>query len=78
MMEYAIKKEGYAHKNERHGSYSVIVRKDGAVIDIIEEAFSNEELAESVISICNRLQVSHIHIYEVIENAIYDFYCGCD
>ncbi len=78
MVEYAIKKEVYSSKYEHHCTYSVIVENDGAVIDIIEDAFSNEELAESVVAMCNRLQLSHAHIYEVIENAIFDYYCDRD
>ena len=73
MIEYVIKKEN--HNVNNVGAYSIIVKNNGEVAEKISNAFLNKGYAEKIVLLCNRLQLSPAHIYEVVENAIYNFYC---
>ncbi len=74
MIEYVIEKESGEVINETSQSYSIVVKNDGAVTEKVPNAFLDERYAEKIVSLCNRLQLSPIHIYEVVENAIYNYY----
>jgi hypothetical protein len=51
------------------------VKNNGEVAEKISNAFLDKGYAEKIVLLCNRLQLSPAHIYEVVENAIYNFYC---
>lgn len=73
MIEYSIEKETCCFENEKHCLYSIIVKNDGMLIEKISMAFSDKHYAEKIVLLCNSLQLSPVHIYEVVENAVYDY-----
>ncbi len=74
MIEYVIEKESGDINNQESQSYSIVVKNDGVVSEKVSNAFLNESYAEKIVSLCNHLQLSPIHICEVVENAIYNYY----
>ena len=76
MVTYGISEEFYILKNDRRVSYGIVIYanadEDGTVtiIDSIRDITSDKEKLARLVDECNRLELSPIHLRDVIEDFI--------
>ncbi len=53
-----------------HTVYGVELWEDGCLVRAVDDVFFDREKAEEFVSLCNRLQLSAVHLTDVIADAV--------
>lgn len=69
-MRYKIMKEDADIEGRTYTSCSIAVMDGDECLRIIHDVFLDEQEAEEFVGLCNRLEVSVIHIDDVIQDFI--------
>ena len=71
---YVVIEEKYAHISGTRVSYGIAVCKgesqehSASTIHLIHDITSDRDRLEALVSNCNRLRLSSVHIYDVVED----------
>ena len=70
---YAVVEEKYAHLNGYRVSYGIVMYSSAqngkvSLMNSIHDITSNKKKLEKLVADCNRLQLSSVHIVDVVED----------
>ncbi len=71
---YAVVEEKYTHLSGTRVAYGIAVFKGAgedrteSIIHLIHDVTPDKERLESLVADCNRLKLSSLHIYDVVED----------
>ena len=73
---YGVSEETYSLNNQTRTAYGIVIysnaEEDGTatIVGSIRDVTPNKEKMERLVSACNKLELSPIHIYDVIDDFI--------
>lgn len=69
MYEYELTKWRYIAEGKFHTGYGIALKGNGIYDAVyISDITANREKAEKIIALCNELQLSPIHLQEVVDD----------
>lgn len=51
-------------------SYDIALKRDDTIILNVSDVFVNREKAENFVFLCNKLELSPIHLYDVLDDIL--------